>query len=60
MEDLFSKENILNILDYIEEGIHIIDNNGKIMYYNQFAQRIDGIEKGQGSRPAFTGKCILP
>ncbi|NLW22043.1 MAG: sigma 54-interacting transcriptional regulator [Tissierellia bacterium] len=45
MEDLFSKENILNILDYIEEGIHIIDNNGKIMYYNQFAQRIDGIER---------------
>ena len=45
MEELFFKENILEILDYIEEGIHIIDKNGRISYYNKFAQRIDGIER---------------
>ena len=45
MEELFFKENILEILDYIEEGIHIIDKNGRISYYNKFAQKIDGIER---------------
>ncbi len=39
MSDLFFRENILEILDYIEEGIHIIDNRGRIVYYNLFAQR---------------------
>ncbi len=45
MKDLFFRENILEILDYIEEGIHIIDSNGRIVYYNLFAQRIDGVER---------------
>lgn len=45
MDKLFFKENILEILDYIEEGIHIIDKNGRIVYYNKFAQNIDGIER---------------
>lgn len=45
MKSLFFRENILEILDYIEEGIHIIDNNGRIVYYNLFAQSIDGIER---------------
>lgn len=45
MEELFLRENILEILDYIEEGIHIIDKNGRIVYYNKFAQKIDGIER---------------
>lgn len=45
MKDLFFRENILEILDYIEEGIHIIDDSGKIAYYNLFAQRIDGIDR---------------
>lgn len=44
MKDLFFKENILEILDYLEEGIHIIDKNGKIIYYNIFAEGIDGVE----------------
>lgn len=44
MKDLFFKENILEILDYLEEGIHIIDKNGKIIYYNLFAEDIDGVE----------------
>lgn len=45
MKDLFFRENIFEILDYIEEGIHIIDKNGAIIYYNKFAQTIDGIER---------------
>ncbi|MCF6464304.1 sigma-54 interaction domain-containing protein [Clostridium sp. Cult2] len=45
MKDLFFRENILEILDYMEEGIHIIDSNGRIAYYNLFAQKIDGIDR---------------
>ncbi len=45
MKDLFFKENILEILDYIEEGIHIIDNRGRIVYHNLFGQKIDGIDR---------------
>lgn len=45
MKDLFFRENILEILDYVEEGIHIIDKNGRIVYYNKFAQTIDGIDR---------------
>ena len=44
MKDLFFKDNLLEILDYIEEGLHIIDNSGKIVYYNKFAKEIDGVE----------------
>ncbi|WMM24351.1 sigma 54-interacting transcriptional regulator [Tissierella sp. MB52-C2] len=45
MKDLFFRENVLEILDYLEEGLHIIDKNGIIVYYNKFAQGIDGIER---------------
>ena len=45
MKDLFFRENIFEILDYIEEGLHIIDKNGMIIYYNKFAQTIDGVER---------------
>lgn len=44
LEGIFSKENLLEILDCIEEGIHIIDKNGRIVYYNKFAQKIDAID----------------
>lgn len=44
MKDLFFRENILEILDYLEEGLHIIDKFGKIVYYNSFAKAIDGVE----------------
>lgn len=44
MKDLFFKDNLLEILDYIEEGLHIIDKSGKIVYYNKFAKEIDGVE----------------
>lgn len=45
MNDLFFRENIFEILDYMEEGIHIIDKSGIIIYYNNFAQTIDGIDR---------------
>ena len=45
MNDAFIKENVYEILDYIDEGIHIIDKNGKIVYYNRFAQHIDDIDR---------------
>jgi arginine utilization regulatory protein len=44
MKELFFKENMTEILDYLDEGIHIIDASGKIVYYNNFARLIDGIE----------------
>ncbi|EOD01676.1 sigma-54 interaction domain-containing protein [Caldisalinibacter kiritimatiensis] len=45
VKDLFLKENILNILDYLDEGIQIIDNRGKIIYYNKAAQKLDDIDR---------------
>ena len=45
MNDTFIKENIYEILDQIDEGIHIIDKNGRIIYYNRFAQSIDDIDR---------------
>lgn len=37
------KENIQDILDNIEEGIHIVDSSGKIVYYNRFAAQLDNV-----------------
>ncbi|HOS69768.1 MAG TPA: sigma 54-interacting transcriptional regulator, partial [Bacillota bacterium] len=37
------KENIEDILDNIEEGIHIVDSSGIIVYYNRFAAELDNI-----------------
>ncbi|WP_066506311.1 sigma-54 interaction domain-containing protein [Abyssisolibacter fermentans] len=54
MKDLFFRENIFEILDYMDEGIHIIDNKGKSVYYNKAAQRLDGINKDD-----VKGKHIL-
>lgn len=39
------KENIVEILDNVQEGIHIIDNTGKILYYNTFALKLDEIDR---------------
>lgn len=44
-KSLFFQENIYEILDYLDEGIHIIDQSGKNVYYNRFALNIDGINK---------------
>jgi arginine utilization regulatory protein len=37
-------ESIIKILDYIDEGIQIIDDKGRIIYYNKAARLFDGIE----------------
>lgn len=42
---MFFKDHILEIMDYLEEGIHIIDSKGIIVYYNKFAELTDGIDK---------------
>ena len=43
MIDSLFKENIADILEHIEDGIHIVDSNGKIIYYNKFAAQLDNI-----------------
>ena len=40
------KENIQDILDNIEQGVQIIDCNGRIVYYNRFTAALDNIEMG--------------
>ncbi len=44
------KENIQDILDHIEQGVQIIDCNGRIIYYNRFTAALDniGIEDALG------------
>jgi arginine utilization regulatory protein len=37
-------ESVIEILDYIDEGIQVIDEKGKIVYYNKAARIFDGIE----------------
>lgn len=44
MDELFNRKNLLELLDHIDEGIHIVDKNGRIVYYNKFAQRIDAVD----------------
>ncbi|MCT4593731.1 MAG: sigma 54-interacting transcriptional regulator [Anaeromicrobium sp.] len=45
MNNIFSKENIEIILDYVDEGIQIIDSKGYIKYYNKAASELDHINK---------------
>ncbi|NLX62069.1 MAG: sigma 54-interacting transcriptional regulator [Tissierellia bacterium] len=44
MDSFFNKDNLLEILDRVEEGIHIVDKNGRIVYYNKFAEKIDAVD----------------
>lgn len=44
-KNLFFQENIYDILDHLDEGIHIIDAQGRNVYYNRFALNIDGINE---------------
>jgi arginine utilization regulatory protein len=37
-------DSILRMLDYIDEGIQIIDEKGRIIYYNKSARIVDSIE----------------
>lgn len=44
MDKFLNKRNMLEILDRVDEGIHVVDKNGRIVYYNEFAQKIDAID----------------
>ncbi|WP_252187703.1 sigma-54 interaction domain-containing protein [Anaeromonas frigoriresistens] len=44
MKNIFFRENIFEILNYIEEGIQIIDEKGKILYFNKSAQNLDELD----------------
>lgn len=35
---------LIKAMEYIDDGIHIIDASGKIVYYNQAAKKLDEIE----------------
>ena len=45
MDDIFWKQNIETILDYIGEGIQVIDAKGCIQYYNRSSEELDDIRK---------------
>ena len=45
MKNLFFQENLYEILDHLDEGIHIVDKSGKNIYYNRFALESDGIDQ---------------
>ena len=45
MKNLFFKENVYEILDYLEYAIPIIDSEGKIVYYNKSGQNLDDIDR---------------
>ena len=44
-KNLFFRENLYEILDHLDEGIHIVDRFGKNVYYNRFALKSDGIDE---------------
>ncbi|MFT9495533.1 sigma-54 interaction domain-containing protein [Anaerosolibacter sp.] len=45
MDLIFSKKNMEIILDYVGEGIQIIDPRGRIIYYNRTAAELEDINK---------------
>ena len=45
MDLIFSKLNMEIILDYIGDGVQIIDSRGRIVYYNRAAAQLDDINK---------------
>ncbi|MBS4534932.1 sigma 54-interacting transcriptional regulator [Clostridium sp. D2Q-14] len=45
MKDIFFRENIFEILNYLEEGIQIIDEKGKILYFNKSVQNLDELDR---------------
>jgi len=44
LRKFFSEKNVRMILDYIDVGIHIVDKDGKTVYYNKYAQQIEAID----------------
>src|SRR5690554_3288591 len=54
LEKILSKKNMEKILDYIGEGIQIVDRKGKVLYCNLSAANLDNL-----SRDEAIGKSIL-
>ncbi|WP_053954777.1 sigma-54 interaction domain-containing protein [Inediibacterium massiliense] len=54
MEMIFSKSNVEKILDYVEEGIQIIDARGRIVYFNCSAAQYEDLKREEA-----IGKHIL-
>lgn len=44
MDSFLNRENLMEVLDHVEEGIHIVDKHGRIVYYNKFAEKIDAVD----------------
>lgn len=44
MDSFLNRENLMEVLDHMEEGIHIVDKHGRIVYYNKFAEKIDAVD----------------
>ncbi len=45
MDLIFSKRNMEILLDYMEEGVQIIDSRGRIIYYNRAASELEDIKQ---------------
>ena len=44
-KNVLNKDFLIRLLDKSNQGIHIIDPQGTTLYYNKFAEEIDGITK---------------
>ncbi len=48
MEEISFTEKVLReVLKGIDEGIHVVDAEGRTVFYNDFAARLDGMEEGE-------------
>ena len=45
MDLIFSRKNMEVLLDYIAEGVQIIDSRGRIIYYNRAASELEDIKQ---------------
>lgn len=62
MDMIFSRQNIEIILDYIGEGVQIIDARGRIIYYNRAVAELDHIngEEALGKHILEVYPSLLP
>ncbi|ABR50626.1 sigma54 specific transcriptional regulator, Fis family [Alkaliphilus metalliredigens QYMF] len=54
MNKIFTPQNLLSILDYVKEGVQIIDHRGTIVYCNPATAQLDNV-----SRVEAEGRSIL-
>ncbi|MFD1409720.1 sigma-54 interaction domain-containing protein [Kroppenstedtia eburnea] len=43
----FTEKMLREVLKGIDEGIHVVDAEGRTVFYNRFAARLDGMEEGE-------------